>query len=154
MITNKHPDNVDLDSERLNSTPIVININDSEDLRMSVIAFLYSFVDEGIDEIKKQDGNFMLHISYLWSIFSESYEEKKLLGTESSPMQRLIEKGTKNLRAFDQSELAEDIVYLMQYYSKDIEMLIPIFEVICDCVLYKTLAQKFVNFGFLKDIVR
>ena len=154
MITNKHPDNVDLDSERLNSTPIVINNNDSEDLRMSVIAFLYSFVDEGIDEIKKQDCNFMLYISYSCSIFSESYEEKKLLGTESSPMQRLIEKGTKNLRAFDQSELAEDIVYLMQYYSKDIEMLIPIFEVICDCVLYKTLAQKFVNFGFLKDIVR
>ena len=73
---------------------------------------------------------------------------------ESSPMQRLIEKGTKNLRAFDQSELSEDIVYLMQYYSKDIDSLIPIFEVICHCVLYKPLAQKFVNFGSLKDIVR
>lgn len=83
----------------------------------------------------------------------ESYEEKKIQGAESSPIQRLIEKGTKNLRAFDESELAENIVYMMQHYSKNIEFLVKIFEIILICGLYKPLAYKFVNFGILKDIV-
>ena len=73
-------------------------------------------------------------------------------GVESSPMLRLIQNGTKNLRAFDQADLAENIVYLMQSYTQH-QDLSHILEVICVCGIYSKLAQKFVNFGILKDIV-
>jgi hypothetical protein len=71
-----------------------------------------------------------------------------------SPIQRLIEKGTKNLRAFDQADLAENIVYLIQFYDKNMDVLIKIFEIISVCGLYRSLANKLVNFGILKDVVR
>ena len=125
----------------------------SDDLRVSVLTFLHSFINEGIEEIKLQGGNEnFLH--FLWKISLESFEEKKIQGSESSPLQRLIEKGTKNLRAFDESDLSENIVYMMQHYSKNMVFLVKIFEIILTCGLYKNLAEKFVNFGILKDIVR
>lgn len=85
--------------------------------------------------------------------YLESYDEKKIRGAETSPLQRIIEKGTKNLRAFDESDLAESIVYMMQHYSRNMEFLMKIFEIILVCGLYRPLAYKFVNFGILKDIV-
>ena len=72
---------------------------------------------------------------------------------EASPMERLLMYGTKNLKALDKSELVEDIIFTMQYYSKNYEFLLPLLDVISSCVLYKNLAQKFSNFGILKDIV-
>jgi len=110
----------------------------SDDLRVSVLTFLNNFINEGIEDIKAQ---------------GESFEEKKIQGSESSPLQRLIEKGTKNLRAFDESDLSENIVYMMQHYSKNMVFLLKIFEIILTCGLYKNLAYKFVNFGILKDII-
>ena len=56
LITSRHPENIDSDFQRSNTSTIAVN--QSEDLRMNIIAFLYSFVDEGIEEIKKQDGSF------------------------------------------------------------------------------------------------
>jgi hypothetical protein len=114
----------------------VIN-NVSDDLRHATLEFLYCYANEGINEIRMQ---------------AESFEEKKVQGA-ISPMQRLIEKGTKNLRAFDQADLAENIVYLMQYYGKNMEGLMKIFEIISVCGLYRPLANKLVNFGILKDVV-
>ena len=134
-------------SNRSNSVAIS---NVTEDLRLSVINFLYNFVNESIDETKKSEGNYTSYrLAYH---FAESYEEKKIQGIESSPMLRLMQKGTKNLRAFDQADLAENIVYLMQSYT-DHPDLPHILEVICVCGLYRNLAEKFVNFGILKDIV-
>ncbi len=73
---------------------------------------------------------------------------------EASPMERLLLYGTKNLKALDKSDLVEDIIFTMQYYSKNYEFLLPLLDVISNCVLYKNLAQKFSNFGILKDIVK
>ena len=72
---------------------------------------------------------------------------------EASPLQRLLLSGTKNLRSLDKSDLVEDIIFTMQYYSKNYEFLLPLLDLISTCVLYKSLAQKFSNFGILKDIV-
>lgn len=72
---------------------------------------------------------------------------------EASPLQRLLIYGTKNLRALDKSDLVEDIIFTMQYFSKNYEFLLPLLDLISTCVLYKSLAQKFSNFGILKDIV-
>lgn len=91
--------------------------------------------------------------TYPHTFRSESFEEKKIQGAESSPIQRLIEKGTKNLRAFNESDLSENIVYMMQHYNKNFDFLIKIFEIILICGMYRPLAYKFVNFGILKDIV-
>lgn len=68
-------------------------------------------------------------------------------------MQRLLANGTKNLRALDKSELVEDIIFTMQFYSRNYEFLLPLLDLISTCVLYRSLAQKFSNFGILKDIV-
>ena len=73
---------------------------------------------------------------------------------EASPLQRLLVSGTKNLRSLDKSDLVEDIIFTMQYYSKNYDFLLPLLDLISTCVLYKSLAQKFSNFGILKDIVR
>jgi len=116
---------------------VIINVF-SDELKISVLEFIHSFINEGVEEIKLQ---------------GESYEEKKIQGAESNPIQRLIEKGSKNLRAFDESELVEQIVYLMQYYSKNMVFLVKIFEIILVCGMYRNLAQKFVNYGILKDMV-
>jgi hypothetical protein len=72
---------------------------------------------------------------------------------EASPMQRLLMNGTKNLRAIDKSDLVEDIIFTMQFYAKNYEFLLPLLDMISNCVLYKNLAQKYSNFGILKDIV-
>jgi len=116
---------------------VIINVF-SDDLRISVLDFVHSFINEGVEEIKLQ---------------GESYEEKKIQGAESNPIQRLIEKGTKNLKAFDESEIVEQIVYMMQYYSKNMVFLVKIFEIILVCGMYRNLAQKFVNYGILKDMI-
>lgn len=53
----------------------------------------------------------------------------------------------------DKCDLVEDIIYTMQYYSKKYEYLLPLLEMISNCVLYKNLCQKFTNYGVLKDII-
>jgi hypothetical protein len=57
------------------------------------------------------------------------------------------------LRAFDQADIAEHIIYLIQHYNKNLEALIKIFEIISVAGIYRALAQKLVNFGILKDVV-
>jgi len=41
----------------------------------------------------------------------------------------------------------------MQFYQKDYEFLLPLLDLISHCILYRDLAQKFSNFGILKDII-
>ncbi len=41
----------------------------------------------------------------------------------------------------------------MQHYSKNYEYLLPILDLVSNCILYKGLAEKYSNFGILKDIV-
>ena len=72
---------------------------------------------------------------------------------EASPIQRLLLNGTKNLRAVDKSDLIEDIIFTMQFFSKNYDFLLPLLDLISNCVRYRSLAQKFSNFGILKDIV-
>ncbi len=55
---------------------------------------------------------------------------------EASPLQRLLLSGTKNLRSLDKSDLVEDIIFTMQYYSKNYEFLLPLLDLISTCVLY------------------
>lgn len=74
-------------------------------------------------------------------------------GYEQSPKQELLTKGTKNLRAIHSSDLVEDIIFTMQLYAKHYEFLLPLLDLISNCILYKDLAQKFSNFGILKDII-
>jgi len=53
----------------------------------------------------------------------------------------------------EKSDLIEDLIFTMQYYSKNNEILLPLLDLISNCVLYKGLAARFSNFGILKDIV-
>ncbi len=100
---------------------------------------LKCFCSEGIEDILKQE---------------ESLADKsQKLQFEASPMQRLQNNGTKNLRAMDKCELIEDIIYTMQYYSKKYEFLLPLLEMISNSVVYKSLCQKYTNYGILKDII-
>lgn len=57
------------------------------------------------------------------------------------------------MRAIDKSDLVEDIIFTMQNYQKNYEFLLPILELISSCILFRNLAQKFSNFGILKDII-
>jgi hypothetical protein len=61
-------------------------------------------------------------------------------GFEISPMQKLLTKGTKNLRAINSSDIIEDIIFTMQHYSKDYDFLLPMLDLISNCILYKELA--------------
>ena len=49
--------------------------------------------------------------------------------------------------------MIEDIIFTMQHYSKNYEYLVPILDLISNCIMYRELAQKFSNFGILKDII-
>lgn len=112
----------------------------SHQIRYEVIKFLKNFCSDGIDEILRME---------------ESLKDKdEKHSFDMSPMQRLLMNGTKNLRAIDKSELVEDIIFTMQFYSKNNEILLPLLDMISNCVLFKGLAQKFCNFGILKDIVK
>ncbi|CAD8169691.1 unnamed protein product [Paramecium pentaurelia] len=107
------------------------------ELRMPVIKFLKCFAEEGISEIMKEEASF----------------EQQKKQTELSPLQHLLKNGTRNLRALNQSNLIENIIFTMQHYSKQYEYLLPLLELISSCILYRDLAAKFSNFGILKDIV-
>ena len=41
----------------------------------------------------------------------------------------------------------------MQFYSKNYQFLLPLLEMISNSVLYKSLCQKYSNYGILKDII-
>ena len=81
----------------------------------------------------------------------EDSEKKQLF--EDSPLQRLLKNGSKNLKALNDSDLVEDIIFTMQNYSKNYDFLLPLLDLISNCVLYRELAKKFSNFDLLKDIV-
>lgn len=68
-------------------------------------------------------------------------------------MQQVLQKGTKNLRAINSSDIIEEIIFTMQNYQKNYEYLLPLLDLISNCILYRDLAQKFSNFGILKDII-
>jgi hypothetical protein len=106
-------------------------------LRYWALDFLFKYMNEGIEEIKMQE---------------ESFEEKKVQASVS-PIQRLIEKGTRNLRSFDQSELMPEIIILINKYQDNPEILVKIAEIVSVCALYRPLAQKVVDLGILKDII-
>jgi len=63
-----------------------------------------------------------------------------------------MQKGTMNLGALNDSLVIEDIISTLQCYQKNYDYLLPILDVISSCVLFRGLAEKFSNFGLLKDI--
>jgi len=141
------------ENENENSQMQIGNI--APQLRFSVIKFLKNFCEEGIDEILQMEGLFNSNYVKISFFLKESLEDKqKSQMFEASPLQRLLINGTKNLRSLDKSDLVEDIIFTMQYYSKNYEFLLPLLDLISTCVLYKSLSQKFSNFGILKDIVK
>ncbi|EAR84467.2 hypothetical protein TTHERM_00691650 (macronuclear) [Tetrahymena thermophila SB210] len=117
---------------------IILNEEVTESLRYSAIIFLRNFSDEGIDTILQAEKNF---------------EKAKMQGYEPSPLQKLLNEGSKNLRAINKSDVIEDIIFTMQYYQKNYEYLLPLLDLISNCIMFKDLAQKFCNFGILKDII-
>ncbi|KRX04785.1 Armadillo-type fold [Pseudocohnilembus persalinus] len=121
-----------------NETNEIYNQEITQTLRYYAINFLKSFSCENIDEIMQKEKNF---------------ENKKMQGYEKSPLTQLMNDGTKNLRALLESELVEDIIFTMQYYQKNYEYLLPLLDLISSCILFRDLAQKFSNFGILKDII-
>jgi len=68
---------------------------------------LKNFCSEGIEDILRQEGN---HLNY---IIESLADKSQKLQFEASPMQRLQNTGTKNLRAMDKCDLIEDIIYTM-----------------------------------------
>lgn len=74
-------------------------------------------------------------------------------GYEPSPLAKLLNEGSKNLLAINRSEMIEEIIFTMQYYQANYEYLLPILDLISNCIMFRELAQKFCNFGILKDII-
>ena len=52
----------------------------------------------------------------------EDSEKKQLF--EDSPLQRLLKNGTKNLKALNESDIVEDIIFTMQHYLKNYDFFI------------------------------
>jgi len=61
-------------------------------------------------------------------------------GYEPSPLAKLMNEGSKNLRAINDSEMIEDIIFTMQYYQKNYEYLLPILDLISNCIMFRELA--------------
>lgn len=73
-----------------------------EQLRLVAIQFISRYAYENIADILKAE---------------ESFENKKNQGYEVSPLQRLIEGGTKSLEAIFQSELIDPLLSLVVRYQ-------------------------------------
>lgn len=71
---------------------------------------------------------------------TENFEKAKMQGYEASPLQKLLNEGSKNLRAINKSELIEEIIFTMQHYQKNYEYLLPILDLISNCIMFKDLA--------------
>ena len=110
------------------------------DQAQSEIANTISVIaSEGVSEIKDQEA---------------SLEDKMLYGSESSPMKRLYEKGTRNLIAISKSEVPETLVAILASGTKSKDILISVTEAIGNTALYVSVAERYAYMGVMKDLVR
>jgi uncharacterized protein YgbK (DUF1537 family) len=94
---------------------------------------------EGVNEIKEQEA---------------SIEDKLLFGSTSSPMKRLYEKGTRNLIAISNSQVADALVNLIASGSCSNDLRVSMTEAIGCTALYCKVAERYAYMGVLKDLVR
>jgi len=109
-----------------------------ESLRLTAIQFISRYAYENIPEILKAE---------------ESFENKKNQGFEISPLQRLIEGGTKSLEAVSQSTLVDALLSLVLRYQTNPEYLYPLIETFSYMVMYKKLAQHLCAKQILRLVV-
>jgi hypothetical protein len=83
----------------------------------------------------------------------ESFENKKNQGYEISPLQKLIESGTKNLEAISQSNLIDTLLELIGRYQTSPEYLYPLIETFSYMIMYRKLAQHLCAKQILRLII-
>ena len=94
---------------------------------------------EGVSDIKDQE---------------ESLEDRMLHGSDSSPIKRLYQKGTRNLIAIANSDVPETLVRLMASGTKSVDLQISVIECIGSTALFIAVAERYANLGVMKDLVR
>jgi len=77
-----------------------------------------------------------------------------LFGATSSPMKRLYEKGTRNLIAISNSDVADTLVSLIASGSCSNDLRVSMTEAIGSTALYVKVAERYAYMGVLKDLVR
>lgn len=76
-------------------------------------------------------------------IIIASLEDKMMYGSETSPMQRLYQKGNRNLRGLAQSEIPETLVNVLASNQKSKDTIVAVIEAISNASLYLPNAEKF-----------
>lgn len=107
--------------------------------KCEIAVTITTLASEGILEIKEQE---------------TSLEDKMIYGSNSSPMKRLYEKGTRNLIAISNSEIPETLVNLLASGRCSVDFIISIMEAIGATALFSKVANRYAYMGVMKDLVR